>query len=83
MTAMERWSRSWCEAVGSRRTRFASGVLLITHATSLGGVESLIERRARYAVGAANGVPENLLRFSVGIEHVEDLWDDLVQALRD
>ncbi|MET3807714.1 cystathionine gamma-synthase [Nakamurella sp. UYEF19] len=56
-------------------------VALITHATSLGGVESLIERRARYAVDAANGAPENLLRFSVGIEHVEDLWDDLVQAL--
>jgi cystathionine gamma-synthase len=58
-------------------------VSLITHATSLGGVESLIERRARYAVDAANGAPDNLLRFSVGIEHVEDLWDDLVQALAD
>lgn len=58
-------------------------VSLITHATSLGGVESLIERRARYAVDAANGTPDNLLRFSVGIEHVEDLWDDLVQALAD
>ncbi len=56
-------------------------VSLITHATSLGGVESLIERRARYAVDAANGTPENLLRFSVGIEDVDDLWDDLVQAL--
>ena len=56
-------------------------VALITHATSLGGVESLIERRARYAVDAANGTPENLLRFSVGIEDVEDLWDDLLQAL--
>lgn len=56
-------------------------VSVITHATSLGGVESLIERRARYAVDAANGTPDNLLRFSVGIEHVEDLWDDLVQAL--
>lgn len=58
-------------------------VSLITHATSLGGVESLIERRARYAVDAANGAPDNLLRLSVGIEHVEDLWDDLVQALAD
>ena len=54
---------------------------LITHATSLGGVESLIERRARYAVDAANGAPENLLRLSVGIEDVEDLWNDLTQAL--
>jgi cystathionine gamma-synthase len=58
-----------------------SRVQLISHATSLGGVESLIERRARYDVDAGFGTPPNLLRFSVGIEHVEDLWDDLVQAL--
>jgi cystathionine gamma-synthase len=57
-------------------------VRLICHATSLGGVESLIERRARYAVDAANGAPPTLLRLSVGIEHVEDLWADLDQALR-
>ena len=56
-------------------------VKLISHATSLGGVESLIERRARYAVDAAAGTPPELVRFSVGIEHVEDLWDDLNQAL--
>jgi cystathionine gamma-synthase len=57
-------------------------VRLITHATSLGGVESLIERRARYEVDAGFGTPPTLLRLSVGIEHVEDLWDDLTQALR-
>jgi cystathionine gamma-synthase len=56
-------------------------VRLITHATSLGGVESLIERRARHAIDEASGTPENLLRFSVGIEHVDDLWADLTQAL--
>jgi cystathionine gamma-synthase len=56
-------------------------VRLISHATSLGGVESLIERRARYPVDAANGSPANLVRMSVGIEHVEDLWADLEQAL--
>jgi cystathionine gamma-synthase len=56
-------------------------VTLISHATSLGGVESLIERRARYPVDAANGTPLTLLRLSVGIEHVDDLWADLVQAL--
>ena len=56
-------------------------VRLITHATSLGGVESLIERRARWAVDASFGTPANLLRMSVGIEHVEDLWADLEQAL--
>ena len=52
-----------------------------THATSLGGVESLIERRARYDIDAGFGTPPNLLRLSVGIEHVEDLWADLEQAL--
>jgi cystathionine gamma-synthase len=56
-------------------------VRLVINATSLGGVESLIERRAKYPVDAANGAPENLLRFSVGIEDVEDLWADLDQAL--
>jgi cystathionine gamma-synthase len=56
-------------------------VRLISHATSLGGVESLIERRAMHAFDAAAGTPPELLRFSVGIEHVEDLWADLVQAL--
>jgi cystathionine gamma-synthase len=54
---------------------------LITNATSLGGVESVIERRARHQVDAAFGTPQTLLRFSVGIEHVEDLWADLSQAL--
>jgi cystathionine gamma-synthase len=61
--------------------RVCERVQLITHATSLGGVESLIERRARYEVDAGFGTPANLLRFSVGIEHVEDLWADLDQAL--
>ena len=50
------------------------------HATSLGGVESLLERRRRYPAESPT-VPENLLRMSVGIEDVEDLWRDLRQAL--
>jgi cystathionine gamma-synthase len=54
---------------------------LIVHATSLGGVETLIERRARYASEVAAGTPATLLRVSVGIEDVEDLWQDLEQAL--
>jgi cystathionine gamma-synthase len=62
--------------------RLCGAVRLITHGTSLGGVESLIERRARHDVDAQFGTPENLLRFSVGIEHVDDLWDDLAQALQ-
>lgn len=47
-------------------------------ATSLGGVESLIERRARWAGETA---PPNLLRLSVGLEDTEDLWRDLDQSL--
>jgi cystathionine gamma-synthase len=61
--------------------RVCESVRLVTHATSLGGVESLIERRARYDIDAAAGTPPTLLRLSVGIEHVEDLWADLDQAL--
>jgi cystathionine gamma-synthase len=61
--------------------RVCAAVRLITHGTSLGGVESLLERRARHEVDAGFGVPENLLRLSVGIEHIDDLWADLDQAL--
>jgi cystathionine gamma-synthase len=49
-------------------------------ATSLGGVESLIEHRAS-SEGPGSRAPENLLRLSVGLEHVEDLIGDLAQAL--
>jgi cystathionine gamma-synthase len=51
---------------------------VIIPATSLGGVESLIERRGRYP--AESHLSPALLRLSVGIEHVEDLWADLDQA---
>jgi cystathionine gamma-synthase len=53
---------------------------LITHATSLGGVESLWERRRRWA-GESPSVPEQLIRLSVGCEHVDDIWQDIEQAL--
>ena len=53
---------------------------LITNATSLGGVESIWERRRRWATESAT-VPENLIRFSVGIENVDDLWSDIQQSL--
>ena len=49
-------------------------------ATSLGGVESMLERRRRHASEPAT-VPEQLLRLSVGIEQVDDLWTDLQVAL--
>lgn len=55
---------------------------LWTPATSLGGVESLAERRRRHA-GEPHTVPENLVRLSVGIENVDDLHTDLAAALDD
>lgn len=61
--------------------RFTESVKLWLPATSLGGVESTLERRRRWP-NEAPSVPEDLLRVSVGIEHVEDLWADLNQALR-
>lgn len=58
----------------------ASRVQLFTRATSLGGVESLIEHR--YSVeGPDSPTPPNLLRLSVGLEHPDDLIADLAQAL--
>ena len=53
---------------------------LWVHATSLGGVESTFERRRRWKSEPAT-IPEGLVRMSVGIEDVEDLWRDLVTAL--
>ncbi len=58
----------------------ASRVKLFTNATSLGGVESLIEHRAS-SEGKKSLTPQNLLRISVGLEHPDDLIADLVQAL--
>ncbi len=55
---------------------------LWVHATSLGGVESTFERRRRWKTEPAT-IPEALVRMSVGIEDVDDLWDDLAQALDD
>jgi cystathionine gamma-synthase len=59
--------------------RVAESVRIITHATSLGGVESLMERRHRWP--GEDATPPTLLRLSVGCEHVDDLWSDLEQAL--
>jgi cystathionine gamma-synthase len=60
--------------------KVAANLKLITRATSLGGVESLIEHRASIE-GPDSKTPKNLLRFSVGLEHVDDLIADLEQAL--
>lgn len=51
-----------------------------TNATSLGGVESLIERRAA-SEGPDTKTPQNLIRVSVGLEHMDDLLEDMEQAL--
>lgn len=59
---------------------FVSATRLWVPATSLGGVESTLERRRRWP-GELASVPEGLVRLSVGLEHVEDLWADLAQAL--
>jgi cystathionine gamma-synthase len=53
---------------------------LITNATSLGGVESLWERRRRWKTESET-IPENLIRFSVGIEHPDDIWADIQSAM--
>ncbi|MFB0834912.1 trans-sulfuration enzyme family protein [Arthrobacter halodurans] len=70
-----------CVAGGAEAAeRMLTALRLWTPATSLGGVESLAERRRRHA-SEPESVPENLVRLSVGIENVEDLWNDLRRAL--
>jgi cystathionine gamma-synthase len=59
--------------------RVCAAVKIIRRATSLGGVESSMERRARWA--GEKSAPPSLIRISVGCEDVEDLWDDLNTAL--
>jgi cystathionine gamma-synthase len=67
-------------ADGPTAAAFVAALELWVFATSLGGVESTLERRRRWA-GELATVPEGLVRLSVGVEHVEDLWADLCQAL--
>jgi cystathionine gamma-synthase len=57
--------------------RACQAAQLIRHATSLGGVESSMERRSAYQ----GDIPPGLIRLSVGCEHLQDLWADLDQAL--
>ena len=59
--------------------KVCQSVGLVRHATSLGAVESTMERRA--AIPGQEHLPPTLLRLSVGIEDVEDLWNDLDSAL--
>jgi len=63
-----------------RADRFVEALELIVPATSLGGVESLAERRRRHP-SEPDRVPESLVRLSIGIEDVDDVWEDIAQAL--
>ncbi|QCR19196.1 trans-sulfuration enzyme family protein [Agrococcus sp. SGAir0287] len=60
--------------------RVVASVRLARHATSLGGVETTLERRRRWA-SESKSIPEGLVRLSVGIEHGDDIVADLLQAL--
>ncbi|NNF54950.1 MAG: PLP-dependent transferase [Acidimicrobiales bacterium] len=64
---------------GATADAFVTALELITNATSFGAVESTIERRS--TISGQQHLPPGLLRFSVGIEDVEDLWRDLDNAL--
>lgn len=61
--------------------RVINSLKLFAQATSLGGVESLIEHRASIE-GPDTKTPFNLLRISVGLEHIDDLIEDMGQALK-
>ena len=67
------------DADGAERVCAATRV--IVHSTSLGGIETTMERRRRHPL--EDHTPEGLIRISVGCEHVEDLWNDLAQALEE
>jgi len=60
--------------------RLCDALAVIVHATSLGGVETTIERRSKLA--GQGHLPAGLLRLSVGCEHIKDLWNDLDSALQ-
>lgn len=65
---------------GERASEVCHRVELVNHATSLGGVESTMERRS--VIPGQERIPPTLIRLSVGCENVEDLWADFTQALR-
>lgn len=67
-----------CDAAGA--DLITDSATIITNTTSLGGVESMWERRRRWAT-ESHKISESLIRFSVGCEDIEDLWDDVAAAL--
>jgi cystathionine gamma-synthase len=64
---------------GERASRVVEHTTIINNATSLGGIESTWERRA--LIPGQETMPPTLIRFSVGCEHVEDIWSDITEAL--
>jgi cystathionine gamma-lyase len=67
------------DAEGAQRV--CESTSLWVHATSLGGVESMLERRRRWPAEPST-IPTDLIRLAVGIEHPDDLWNDLAHALK-
>ncbi len=69
--------------IGNKKNalEFCGALNLIHRATSLGGVESVVEHRQTIE-GDETGIPETLLRLSIGIEHFDDLISDIAQALK-
>ncbi|MCU1438739.1 MAG: cystathionine gamma-synthase [Naasia sp.] len=67
-------------ADGDTADTFVRAVRLCRFATSLGGVETTLERRRRWSTEAPT-IPEGLVRISIGVEHIDDLFADLTQAL--
>ncbi|MFV1991984.1 MAG: PLP-dependent aspartate aminotransferase family protein [Acidimicrobiales bacterium] len=64
---------------GERASAFCAAAKVVNHTTSLGSIESTMERRA--VIEGQQGMPPTLIRFSVGCESLEDLWRDLAGAL--
>ena len=71
----------WVKGGQEPALKLCSLLKLFTHATSLGGVESLIEHRVSIE-SSDSKTPDNLLRISVGIEDINDLIADFKQALK-
>jgi cystathionine gamma-synthase len=69
-----------CSGGQAAADMLCASVRVAVHATSLGGVETTLERRNRQP--GEEAIPPSLIRLSVGCEHIEDLWDDLAQALQ-
>lgn len=65
----------------ARAIAVAAALKVFTNATSLGSTESLVEHR-QSVEGPSSTTPDNLLRLSIGLEHVDDLIEDLAQALK-